>query len=261
VSPAGLTVGEHGFQRAGAPHQILSGALHYFRVHPDLWADRLHRLRAMGLNTVETYVAWNFHEPTAGSYDFTGWRDVARFIELAGEQRLDVIVRPGPYICAEWDLGGLPAWLLADPTRRLRCLDPGYLASVDRWFDVLIPRLAPFLAGAGGPIVAVQVENEYGSYGDDAGYLAYLRDGLRRRGVTGLLVTSDGPSPCWTRAACPGPWRRSTSARGPRRRSGSCGASSRPARRCAWSSGMAGSTTGARNTMSGIRTVPSPNWR
>jgi Glycosyl hydrolases family 35 len=194
VSPAGLTVGERGFQRDGAPHQILSGALHYFRVHPDLWADRLHRLRAMGLNTVETYVAWNFHEPTAGTYDFIGWRDVARFVELAGEQRLDVIVRPGPYICAEWDLGGLPAWLLADPARRLRCLDAGYLAAVDRWFDVLIPQLTPFLAGAGGPIVAVQVENEYGSYGDDAGYLAYLRDGLRRRGVTGLLVTSDGPA-------------------------------------------------------------------
>jgi beta-galactosidase len=194
VSPSGLTVGGSGFQRDGAPHQILSGAMHYFRVHPDLWADRLHRLRAMGLNTVETYVAWNFHEPTPGTYDFTGWRDVARFVALAAEQQLDVIVRPGPYICAEWDLGGLPTWLLADPASRLRCLDPGYLAAVDRWFDMLIPRLTPLLAGTGGPIVAVQVENEYGSYGDDAGYLAYLRDGLRRRGVTGLLVTSDGPA-------------------------------------------------------------------
>lgn len=194
MSSPGLTAGDTGFERGGAPHQILSGAMHYFRVHPDLWADRLHRLRAMGLNTVETYVAWNFHEPTAGTYDFSGWRDVARFVELAGQQQLDVIVRPGPYICAEWDFGGLPAWLLADPARRLRCLDPGFLAAVDRWFDVLIPRLTPLLAEAGGPIVAVQVENEYGSYGDDAGYLAYLRDGLRSRGVTGLLVTSDGPA-------------------------------------------------------------------
>lgn len=109
------------------PDRVISGAMHYFRVHPEMWADRLTRLAAMGLNTVETYVAWNFHAPGPGSADFTGWRDLPRFISLAGEAGLDVILRPGPYICAERDFGGLPAWLLrsreADGpgVTRLRC--------------------------------------------------------------------------------------------------------------------------------------------
>lgn len=189
-----LTAGADGFLRDGRPHQIISGAVHYFRIHPDQWTDRLERLRALGLNTVETYVAWNFHEPEPGRADFTGWRDLPRFVELAAGHGFDVIVRPGPYICAEWEFGGLPAWLLADPEMRLRCSDPRYLAAVDRWFDALVPRLTPLLADAGGPIVATQVENEYGHFGDDETYLAHLRDGLRARGITGLLVTSDGPA-------------------------------------------------------------------
>ncbi|MEU3660256.1 glycoside hydrolase family 35 protein [Streptomyces sp. NPDC032940] len=180
--------------RAGRPHRVLSGSLHYFRVHPAQWADRLERLAAMGLNTVDTYVPWNFHEPRPGRYRFTGGHDVERFVRTAQETGLDVIVRPGPYICAEWDNGGLPVWLTGRPGMRLRCSHPPYLAEVGRWFDELIPRLAALQAGRGGPVVAVQIENEYGSYGDDRDYVRWVRDALVERGVTELLYTADGPT-------------------------------------------------------------------
>ncbi|MFE2107305.1 beta-galactosidase family protein [Kitasatospora sp. NPDC059463] len=181
-----------GFRRNGAPHRIVSGALHYFRVHPALWDDRLARLRALGVNTVDTYIPWNFHELPTGEVDFTGWRDIAGFVRLAERHGLDVILRPGPYICAEWEFGGLPARLLAVDGIRLRSSDPAFLAAVDGWFDALAPQLLPLLGSRGGPVVAVQVENEYGSYGTDAAYLAHLRDGLVARGVDCLLFTTDG---------------------------------------------------------------------
>lgn len=177
--------------RAGRPHRILAGALHYFRVHPDYWEDRLRRLAAMGANTVDTYVAWNFHERTEGDVRFDGWRDLERFIRLAGEVGLDVFLRPSPYICAEWSNGGLPHWLTAR-TPALRTSDPVFLDAVDRWMDQLIPRMVPLQAAHGGPIVAVQVENEYGSFGSDRAYLEHLRDGLRDRGIVELLTTADG---------------------------------------------------------------------
>ncbi|MEY9956649.1 beta-galactosidase [Streptacidiphilus sp. MAP5-52] len=179
--------------RDGREHRVVSAAVHYFRIHPELWRDRLERLRAMGCNTVEVYVAWNFHQPTPGPAHFDGWRDVAAFIREADALDLDVIARPGPYICAEWDLGGLPAWLLADESMHLRSSDTAYLAAVDQWFDQLIPLLADLQASRGGPIVAVQVENEYGSYGNDKAYLRHLRNGLTSRGIDCLLFTADGP--------------------------------------------------------------------
>ncbi|MFD9411153.1 beta-galactosidase family protein [Streptomyces sp. NPDC059989] len=187
-----LTHDQDGFRRADRPHRIVSGALHYFRVHPDLWEDRLSRLRAMGVNTVDTYVPWNFHETAPGKADFTGWRDLSRFLRLAQGLGLDAIVRPGPYICAEWDFGGLPARLLADGAMRLRCSDPRFLTEVDDWFDQVVPELLPLLARAGGPVVAVQIENEYGSYGNDQAYLRHIEQGLVRRGVDCLLFTADG---------------------------------------------------------------------
>lgn len=188
--------GDH-FVRGGVEHRIVSGVVHYFRVLPQLWEDRLRRLASMGCNTVETYVAWNVHQPRHPSFgpaDFADGADLPAFCRLAGEIGLDVIVRPGPYICAEWEFGGLPAWLLADPGMQLRCAYPGFLAAVDEWWDVLLPRLVPLLATNGGPILAMQIENEYGSYGNDKTYLGHLRAGYLRHGVDVLLFTSDGPT-------------------------------------------------------------------
>ncbi|WP_309128800.1 beta-galactosidase [Microbacterium sp.] len=177
--------------RDGEPHRVLSGAVHYFRIHPDQWEDRLRRLAAMGANTVDTYVAWNFHERTEGEFDFTGWKDLARFVRIAGEIGLDVFVRPSPYICAEWSNGGIPFWL-SGRTRALRTSDPVFTNAVDAWYDALIPQLEPLQAVHGGPIRLIQVENEYGSYGSDAAYLAHLREGLRSRGMVEMLTTADG---------------------------------------------------------------------
>jgi beta-galactosidase len=176
----------------GRPFRILSGAVHYFRVPRPYWDDRLYKARAMGLNTVETYAAWNLHEPRPGEFHFDGNLDVAAFLETAARHDLKVIFRPGPYICSEWDLGGLPAWLLKDTHMRLRCSYPPYLQAVGRFFEALLPRLAPLQISRGGPLLMVQVENEYGSYGDDPAYLAALRDLLRRSGIEVPLFTSDG---------------------------------------------------------------------
>jgi beta-galactosidase len=182
------------FEQDGQPIRILAGAMHYFRVMPEYWRDRLLKLKAMGLNTVETYVCWNLHEPKPGRFDFTGRLDLPAYIRLAAELGLMVIVRPGPYICSEWDFGGLPSWLLKDPAMRVRCAYPPYLKAVDRFYDTLIPLLAPLTVSRGGPIIAVQIENEYGSYGNDKTYLRHLQDGLIRRGIDCLLFTSDGPT-------------------------------------------------------------------
>jgi beta-galactosidase len=188
-----LTTSSSEFLLHGQPFRILSGALHYFRVLPACWRDRLEKMRAFGLNTVETYVAWNLHEPRPGEFHFEGQLDLVKFIETAAEVGLKVLVRPGPYICSEWEFGGLPAWLLKDPAMQIRCAYPPYLAAVDRFFDALLPRLAPLQSTRGGPVIGVQVENEYGSYGNDKVYLRHLADGLRARGIDSFLFTSDGP--------------------------------------------------------------------
>ncbi|EYT57848.1 beta-galactosidase family protein [Microbacterium sp. UCD-TDU] len=194
ASPIGaptLTWRDGEILRDGVAHRILAGSIHYFRVHPDQWEDRLRRLAAMGANTVDTYVAWNFHERVEGDVRFDGWRDIERFIRLAGDIGLDVFLRPSPYICAEWSNGGIPFWL-SGRVAALRTSDAGFLAAVDAWYDELIPRLVPLQASHGGPIVAIQIENEYGSFGSDAAYLAHLREGLRCRGMVEMLTTADG---------------------------------------------------------------------
>ncbi|WCT55808.1 beta-galactosidase [Paenibacillus kyungheensis] len=177
----------------GQPMRLLSGAIHYFRIVPEYWEDRLLKLKALGLNTVETYIPWNLHEPQEGFFDFTGIADVVAFIQLAGSLGLHVIVRPSPYICAEWEFGGLPAWLLADQNMRLRSYDISYLDKVDAYYDVLLPLLQPLLCTKGGPIIAMQIENEYGSYGNDTAYLQYIQEAMVIRGMDVLLFTSDGP--------------------------------------------------------------------
>jgi len=189
-----LEVKNSKFLLDGEALQILSGAIHYFRVVPEYWEDRLLKLKACGFNTVETYIPWNMHEQEEGVFCFDGIADLERFITIAGELELHVIVRPSPYICAEWEFGGLPAWLLSNQDIRLRCMDEQYLRKVDAYYDILIPKLVPLLSTNGGPIIAVQVENEYGSYGNDTEYLLYLKNGLQERGIDVLLFTSDGPT-------------------------------------------------------------------
>uniref|UniRef100_A0A452QYT2 Galactosidase beta 1 like n=1 Tax=Ursus americanus TaxID=9643 RepID=A0A452QYT2_URSAM len=179
----------------GAPFRYVSGSLHYFRVPRVLWADRLFKMRMSGLNTVQFYVPWNYHEPEPGVYNFNGSRDLFAFLNEASVANLLVILRPGPYICAEWDMGGLPAWLLQKPDIHLRTSDPDFLAAVDSWFKVLLPRLYPWLYHNGGNIISIQVENEYGSYrACDFGYMRHLA-GLFRAllGDRILLFTTDGP--------------------------------------------------------------------
>jgi len=189
-----LTTSNNQFLLDGKPFRILSGAMHYFRVVPEYWRDRLEKMQAFGLNTVETYVVWNLHEPRPAEFHFEGMLDLVKFIETAAALGLKVIVRPGPYICSEWDFGGLPSWLLKDPNMQVRCAYPPYLEAVDRYFDVLLPRLVPLQSTThGGPIIAMQVENEYGSYGNDKVYLNHLKDGMRARGIDSFLFTSDGP--------------------------------------------------------------------
>ncbi|MCQ4080084.1 beta-galactosidase [Streptomyces sp. RB6PN25] len=167
--------------------------MHYFRVLPQQWPHRLRMLRAMGLNTVETYVPWNFHEPRPGVYDFDGMADIEGFLTAAAEAGLQAIVRPSPYICAEWENGGLPWWLLAERDLRLRTSQPQYLAHVARWYDELIPRIAAHQVTRGGNVLMLQIENEYGSYGSDTAYLERLASMMRERGIEVPLFTSDGP--------------------------------------------------------------------
>ncbi len=184
--------GDH-FVLDGKPFQIISGEMHYARIPREYWRDRLKKARAMGLNTISTYVFWNAHEPKPGVYDFTGVLGVAAFIRMAREEGLYVILRPGPYSCAEWDLGGFPPWLFADPNIVLRSTDEKFMGPAERWLKRLGQELAPLQLARGGPILAVQVENEYGSFGDDRVYVKRIHDALQNAGFTdSLLFTADG---------------------------------------------------------------------
>ncbi|MCQ2433150.1 MAG: beta-galactosidase [Clostridia bacterium] len=181
------------FLMDGKPFQVVSGAMHYWRIVPEYWEDRLKKLRACGFNTVETYVAWNLHERREGEFDFSGNLDIVRYIEIAESLGLNVIVRPGPYICSEFDFGGLPSWLLAYPDMHLRCNDPMYLEKVRPYYRELLTRIRPHLCTNGGKIIMVQIENEYGSYGDDKEYLHAVADMYLEYGIDCQLYTSDGP--------------------------------------------------------------------
>lgn len=182
------------FCKDGEPIKLISGAVHYFRNLPETWPDIFEKLRAMGCNCVETYCAWNMHEPKPGTFDFTGRLDIVRFIKEAEKAGLMVIVRPGPYICAEWEFGGLPWWIQREEGLEIRCRNEVYIRYFDRYLDELLGRVRPLLCTNGGPVILLQCENEYGYYGDDREYLSYLRDGYRRRGIDVPLFTSDGGS-------------------------------------------------------------------
>ncbi len=187
-----LTVKGEQFLMDGAPYRILSGALHYFRIPQEYWEDRLRKLKACGFNTVETYTCWNLHEQEEGVFDFSGMLDICRFLETAQRLGLNAIVRPGPYICAEWEFGGLPAWLLRYRDMDLRCNDPVFLEKVRAYYRVLFEKLRPHLATTGGNIIMMQVENEYGSYGNDKEYLRAVEQMYYENGIDCLLFTADG---------------------------------------------------------------------
>ncbi len=191
----GFAVSGAQFLKDGKPYQIISGEMHYVRIPRAYWRDRLRKAKAIGLNTITTYVFWNAHEPRPGVYDFTGQNDLAAYIRAAQAEGLNVILRPGPYVCAEWELGGYPAWLLKDRRLVLRSTDPAYTAAVDRWMLRLGQEVKPLLIQHGGPIIAVQLENEYGAFGDDKAYLEGLESTYRRAGLAdGVLLTSNQAS-------------------------------------------------------------------
>jgi beta-galactosidase len=162
--------------------------MHYPRIPREYWRARLKMAKAMGLNTITTYVFWNAHETEPGHYDFSGQNDVAEFIREAQQEGLYVILRPGPYVCSEWEFGGLPAWLLKDKDTQVRSTDPKFMQPAQRWLHRLGQELAPLQYNRGGNIIAVQVENEYGSFGHDEAYLEQIRQGLIDSGFNASLL-------------------------------------------------------------------------
>lgn len=187
-----LTFDQNSFYLDGEPFRMIAGDIHYFRIHPNDWAKRLDLAVDFGFNTVQTYVPWNAHEPKKGEFNFEGMLDLGAFLKLCGEKGLKVLFRPSPYICSEWDFGGLPAWLLKDRELVIRSSDPKYLKAVKEYYDRLIPEFLPYLATNGGPIIAVAIENEYGSYGNDHEYLKAISDLLTEKGVDVPFYTTDG---------------------------------------------------------------------
>lgn len=189
-----LTYKGNKFFLDGEEYTIISGAMHYFRIPREYWHDRLLKLKECGFNTVETYTCWNLHEPKENIFDFSGMLDLEAYIDIAKELGLNVILRPGPYICAEWEMGGLPAWLLNYPNLTIRCNDELFISKVERYYNELLGRIVPKLSTNGGNIIMMQIENEYGSYGDDHEYMQRIADIYKKAGVDCLLFTSDGAS-------------------------------------------------------------------
>jgi beta-galactosidase len=189
--PHSFTTRGEQFLLDGAPFLIRSGEMHYPRVPRPYWRDRMRKMRAMGLNTLCTYVFWNLHEPQQGKFDFTGNLDVAEYIRTAQSEGLYVLVRPGPYICTEWDFGGLPWWLLATDMK-VRSADPRFVAAATSYMNQVGKQLAPLQIHRGGPILMVQVENEYGSFGSDHDYMGAVRRMIQGAGFDCQLYTSDG---------------------------------------------------------------------
>lgn len=172
--------------------KIISGAVHYFRIVPEYWEDTLLDLIDMGCNTVETYVPWNLHEPKQGEYDFDGIKDIERFLSLAHQLGLYVILRASPYICAEWEMGGLPAWLLKYSGIRLRSDDEQYMKCLEQYFSILLPKVSQYQIHKNGSIILAQLENEYGSYGEDKEYLKKVFKLMRDYGIQVPVFTADG---------------------------------------------------------------------
>ena len=172
--------------------QILAGEMHYFRILPECWRDRIQKLKACGLNTVSTYCAWNLHEPEKNQFNFSGRNDLAAFLKICQEEDVKVLLRPGPYICSEWDFGGLPYWLLKDKNIKIRTSDPKYFNHAQSYLKRILKEAEPFFCNNGGPIIAVQIENEYASYSNDELYVKKIKNTIEESGFKGILYTADG---------------------------------------------------------------------
>ena len=172
-------IGEGSFLLDGKPFQIISGEMHFARIPREYWHDRLKMAKAMGLNTICTYVFWNYHETEKGKYNFSGNADVAEFVKAAQEEGLWVIIRPSPYACAEWEFGGYPWWLIKEKNLKVRSRDPKFLEMSRNYIKAFAKELTPLQITQGGPIIMVQVENEYGSYDKDKEYLTMNKNFLK----------------------------------------------------------------------------------
>lgn len=199
-----FTIGRGAFLLDGKPLQIIAGEMHYARIPREYWRHRLRMAKAMGLNTIATYVFWNYHEIRPGVFDFhSGNRDLVEFVREAQQEGLWVILRPGPYVCAEWDFGGIPPYLLRSPAVHVRSNDPRYQRAAARYLRALGAQVHPLLVTHGGPILMVQVENEYGSFGADTAYKEATRRMLVDAGIDVPLFTADGDD-AFARGGIPG---------------------------------------------------------
>ncbi|MDD2305187.1 MAG: beta-galactosidase [Prolixibacteraceae bacterium] len=180
----------------GKPFQIISGEMHPARIPVEYWRQRIQMAKAMGCNTIAAYVFWNYHESEPGVFDFqTGNHNIAQFIKIVQEEGLFLILRPGPYVCAEWDFGGLPSYLLSIPDIKVRCMDPRYTEAADRYIKTLALQVKDLQVTKGGPILMVQAENEYGSYGNDRTYMKWVQDVWKKNGIEVPFYTADGATP------------------------------------------------------------------
>lgn len=186
-----FALGDSVFLLDGKPFQMISGEMHYPRVPREAWRARMKMAKAMGLNTIGTYVFWNLHEPQKGKFDFSGNNDIAEFVKIAKEEGLWVILRPSPYVCAEWEFGGYPYWLQNEKGLIVRSKETQYLKEYENYIKEVGKRLAPLQINHGGNILMVQIENEYGSYGSDKEYLAINQKLFKEAGFDGLLYTCD----------------------------------------------------------------------
>ncbi|HPM87291.1 MAG TPA: beta-galactosidase [Bacteroidales bacterium] len=178
------------------PYQIISGELHPARIPAEYWKHRIKMAKAMGCNTISAYIFWNFHETEEGVFDFTkDNHNLAQFIKTVQDEDMWLILRPGPYVCAEWELGGIPPYLLRIPDIKLRCMDPRYMAAAERYIARLAEEIRPYLITRGGPILMIQIENEYGSFANDRNYLQKLKEIWASNGIDVPTFTGDGATP------------------------------------------------------------------